>query len=170
MKPLYFVPECHADTAFVRAMYFNEGHRIPGDDYQHASGTPWVKITMERAPEDGPAIVAFIDNDAKHTPNYFKEFQLVNLHPRVQFKKHRLTERYLVVVDPAIERFLMAEAQDLGIRLQDYGLPEDFKQLRKVLKSTHANKNEGFLNLLQVLVEKTPAGVAFIQDQIMGLR
>ena len=110
-----FIPECHADTALV--MFFVKDI----DQVDHRSGIGAVAKEMKDFRDGSVKLVGLIDKD-KTTPKYFDLFVEVAAVKGVSLKKHRAAEHYVIVLEPAIERFLMDAAGRLGLLMSDFDL------------------------------------------------
>ncbi|MDQ6479637.1 hypothetical protein [Dyadobacter sp. LHD-138] len=163
MPELRFIPECYADTTLVRFLTKNDTRVI------HASGYPEVGTTMRNAPAD-TMLIGFVDDD-KRIPPYFGDFETIDIGDRVLFKKKVDMERYLIVVQRAIESFLLWNAEQVGIDLGDFGFPRDIKPLGNRLKSIQIEGDESFQMLLAALDNNNAPGfvrIRFILGQLIG--
>lgn len=170
MKRIHFIPECYADTLFVETLFFEGEFVYHEDSFQHASGTPWVARGLKENMPFEQICIGFVDDDKKHKPNYFNEFGLLDQHPNVQFRKHFGSNRYLMVVSPAIEKFLLTQLVQIGRQPSDYGLSNDFIAFRDQLKKRTLIENKEYKLLVTDLKEKSPSGIAFILEKIASLR
>lgn len=60
---------------------------------------------------------------------------------------------YIIQVSPAEEVFILHAAEELGIHLSDFGLPEDIESLKRYTKKADAKNNSLFTSLFMVLKE-----------------
>lgn len=115
-------------------------------------------------------LIGFVDDD-KRIPPYFDNFEIVNAGNRVLFKKKVKMERYLIVVQRAIESFLLWNAEQVGIDLADFGFPTDIKLLGNRLKSIQIESDENFHMLLAALDNNNAPGfvrIKAILGQLIG--
>lgn len=80
--------------------------------------------------------VGILDKDKKEI-RYLREFDLKIDTDGLQLYRHRNINRhhYLIFIRPAIEQWMIENAEEAGISLQTYGLPESMEELRKITKS-----------------------------------
>ena len=103
-------------------------------------------------------VVGLVDNDRKNVPDYFGEFienvekQATNL----AYKEHPQKPHILIVVSPAMEKWLLEAAEKNGVNIEDYGFPKDLKKLTKQTKKVDIVGNVSFQNFLTELLEKSP--------------
>ena len=161
MPEFRFVPECHADTTLIRFLTNNSPQII------HASGYSDVGRIMNKAPFN-TLMVGFVDDD-KRIPPYFDDFEILNEGGKVIFKKKVGVENYLIVIQKAIETFLVWNAEQVEVELDKFGFPNDIKQLGNRLKSLQIEKDEDFQNLLTVLNTKNAPGFVRIRTLLNDL-
>jgi len=153
MLNIRLIPECYGDTALVSSLV--NGYR-PID---HVFGIPNVAKEMKAGllNQPGFTLIGFVDND-KRTPSYFDDFDIIVAENKVIFKKKRLIEHYLLVVDKAIETFLIWNAQQVDIDLSDYGLTSELKRLCQLMKRTTIGSDPNYLRLLADLHTRQAPG------------
>ena len=161
MPEFRFVPECHADTTLIRFLTNNNPYII------HASGYSDVGVIMGKSPVSS-LLVGFVDDD-KRIPPYFDDFEILNAGDKVIFKKKAGVERYLIVIQKAIESFLIWNAEQVEVELGNYGFPRDIKQLGNKLKSLQIERDEDFQNLLAALNTKNAPGFVRIRTLLDDL-
>ncbi|MVM41793.1 hypothetical protein GO730_35835 [Spirosoma sp. HMF3257] len=153
MPNIRMIPECYADTALVKVIV-NE--RKPVD---HVFGIPNVANEMKQGLVNQPdfILVGFVDND-KRTPSYFDDFVTITVENKVIFKKKRFVEHYLLVIDKAIETFLIWNAQQVDINLAEYGFTSNLKRLCQLMKRTTIGSDPNYLQLLSDLHTRQAPG------------
>ena len=138
MRNLQFVPECYAETELVKLIFDNINY------LNHGEGIHSVSSILKKPDVENYINIGFIDNDKKNIPPYFDEFIEIDKHPSIIFKKHPNTNDYILVANPAIERFILSQLLEINKQPSDYGLPNDFKEFRKTLKSMRIQHNEKY--------------------------
>ena len=165
MPDLRLIPECHADTTLIRFLTNNDPRII------HASGYSEVGTTMRSNVAVNTVLIGFVDDD-KRVPPYFDDFEIIDVpQDKVVFKKKAEMERYLIIIQKAIESFLIWNAEQVGIDLTDFGFPKDIKSLGNRLKSIQIEGDEGFQMLLSALDNNKAPGfvrIRAILDQLIG--
>ncbi|GAB4037178.1 hypothetical protein [Spirosoma gilvum] len=154
-------PECHADTTLIN--YFVQNSQL----IEHSAGINEVSKSLENVKSDATLLLGIVDND-KHKPRYLRAFETLEEGNKVCLKQKPGSNQYLIIIDKAIETFLLWNAVQVKIRVTDYGFSTDIKQLGVKLKSQaietdpnylqlladlHAQKAPGFLTLERILNE-----------------
>jgi len=165
MSRLQLVPECFAETALVKALFKEE------QDYlNHAPGIHRVSAILKKRDVQDFISIGFIDKDKKNAPKYFDEFIMVESIINVEFKKHPDTNDYLILVIPAIEKFILNELEQIDLSPSDFNLPSNFNEFKKIMKKQSIGNNTGYKSILRKLAELKPNGVRFIYKCIATIR
>jgi len=164
MHKLHLIPECYAETTMVKLLFQD------ADLFNHASGISQVSKILSQKDKIDYKNIGFIDNDKHNVPQYFDEFQLLYSFENVALKKHPETNDFLVVVNPAIEKFLLSQLGVIKKQPSEFGLPNDFNNFRKELKRGHIQYHEGYKKMIVELKDKRAPGVQFIIDSINSLK
>ncbi|GAB4034435.1 hypothetical protein [Spirosoma jeollabukense] len=153
MPNVRLIPECYGDTAIVN-LFVND--RKPVD---HVFGISNVAKEMKAGLINQPnfVLIGFVDND-KRTPTYFDDFDTVLIENKIIFKKNRLVEHYLLVIDKAIETFIIWNAQQVNVDMTDYGFASDLKRLCQLMKRTTIGSDPNYLRLLADLHTRQAPG------------
>lgn len=170
MTKFQYVPECFADTEFVKVLFLDGKYHANADFDNHAFGISQVAQVLKKQDVIGYTNIGFIDNDKKNVPPYFENFKLIAECESVAFKKHPEGNDYIFVLKPAIEKFLIGQMNEIGKLPSNYSLPDDFKAFRKQLKSIQIKHSQAYLEMLQELRQQRPSGIAFILDHVDSLR
>jgi hypothetical protein len=166
-RPTQIVAECHADTALVRFFIPNARHSI------HAQGCPEVAITMSSALADEYFLVGVVDNDDDlnlRCKGFFSAFELVEDQHQVLLRKHPQRQQFIIVLDKAIESFILWNAAQVGIDVGEYGFPDNPKKLgRRYFKSPTIETDPNYLRLLTDLHAKQAPGFITLQHLLNEL-
>lgn len=166
MPNLQFVPECYAETEMVKLIF-----KINDNDYlNHAEGIHSVSRILKKDDVRNFLNVGFVDNDKKHLPPYFDEFETINQITEVIFKKHNITNDYLVFVCPAIEGFLLTQLKQIHKSPSDYDLPNNFKEFRHKLKKQSIRNHDGYKQMISDISKAGTTGIKFILEQIQSIK
>lgn len=156
-------PECHADTALI-AYLFPDNQLI-----EHAAGINEVSKSLETVQSDAVTLIGIIDND-KHKPRYLRGFETLLEENKLCYSVKPETNQHLIIIDKAIETFLLWNALQVDLDIAAYGFSTDVRQLGKRLKSKgieadpnyrqlltdlHARRAPGFLTLERILNDLT---------------
>ena len=148
------IPECNVDTAFVEMLGYIDPNHAP--DISTVSSILEAKNANQRA-------IGFIDNDKKK-PKYISQFKVFdNGIGNVKLLKHPAKEQYLVVVHPAMDKFIYDLCGVLGVNLSHYGFPRELKTFIAFTKRRSIKTDKNFKNLLNTIKQKNPPEIARIQ-------
>jgi len=143
--------ECYADTALV-GLLAKQNQTV-----EHVAGINEVaKALIHVAANEGKAI-GIVDND-KQKPLYFDTFEVVVDEHRVCLRRNLTSNQFLVVIDKAIESFLLWNAVQVGIEIATYGFNEDVKVIRRRLKTFTIETDPNYLQLLADLYARQAPG------------
>lgn len=137
------LPECYIDTNLVNTLV--------GRSCNHQKGCPTVFKVMNERLKDCFAI-GVIDKD-KREPKAMDSFILLCNNEYIYLYKHATRPHYIIQVSPAEEVFILHAAEELGIHLSDFGLPEDLETLKQYTKKADAKNSTLFTSLFMVLKE-----------------
>ena len=152
-------PECHADTALIT-------HFIPNTHIiEHAAGINEVSKSLETVRSDATILLGIVDND-KHKPRYLQVFETIEEQDKICFKHKPESNQYLIIIDKAIETFLLWNALQVNLNVADYGFSLEVRLLgaklksqlietdpnyRQLLTDLHTRQAPGFLTLERIL-------------------
>ena len=165
MHRLQLVPECYAETTMVKELFFDFDYYL-----NHASGISQVNSILKKEDIDNYINIGFVDNDKKNVPPYFDEFETIGNSNNVVLKKHPLTNDYLLVVNPAIEGFLLSQLNEIGKSPIDYDLSINFKEFKHKMKKQSIQHHAGYKRMLNDLKDANPEGIRFIIDTVNSLQ
>lgn len=144
-RPVLFLPECHADTTLIRFLFPDPLQSI------HTLGCPEVAKTMMSPRAVDYQLIGIVDNDKKldiHCKGFFRAFVVVEEQDKLLVRKQPLTSQSIIVVDKAIESFLLWNAAQVGLEMQAYGFASEVKPLGNQLKSPTIETDPNYLRLL----------------------
>jgi hypothetical protein len=144
-------PECHADTALVS--YFVADSQI----IEHAAGINEVSKSLQTVKSDATILVGIVDND-KHKPRYLREFETIDELNKVCFLHKPDSNQYLIIIDKAIETFLLWNAAQVNLTMANYGYKADVRQLGAQLKRLAIETDPNYLRLLSDLHTRRAPG------------
>lgn len=145
----YVIPECFVDTNLIE--YLMHG------TVNHQHGCSNVVGTLKRSFSERFAI-GIIDND-KDGVGYLHECDEIAQSTHLCVMKHRELPHFLITVDPAMDRFLLDCAIELGVDTAAYNIPSELKAFTKRSKKTSSNRDKDFRNLI-VAIRDHPEIVA----------
>ncbi len=137
------IPECFIDTNLLETLV------PPTGQYNHQKGCGTVTKVMKERFADRFAL-GIIDRD-KHEVDYLKEFNEVCTSGSLILHKHKTRHHFIIQISPAIERFIMKNADAVGISLHAFDLPTNFELLKKESKTVNSKKDQRFKKLFKSL-------------------
>lgn len=144
----HIIPECYIDTNLVETI-------CPPNSrgYNHTKGVGTVAKKMKEKFADDFA-VGIIDKDKKEI-DYLQEFDCVFECEDMLLFKHRIKHHYIIQIAPAMEKWILKQADNEMINLNDFNIPTDLKGLIKKTKAEITSKYDAdfkrlFLHLLSV--------------------
>lgn len=166
MLNIHFVPECFAETEMVKQIL-----DIKDSDYlNHADGIHKVSKILKNKDVQGYLNIGFIDKDKYNNPPYFDEFETIEEHSLVIFKKHPNSNDYIFMVKPAIEMFILLQLPEISKEASDYNFPNDLRGFCKQMKSMHLQYNDKYKEMILDLKNANTSGIAFIINKVTELR
>lgn len=141
---LAVIPECFVDTNLVETLVPPQGQ------YNHQKGCGTVTKVMKEKFGDRFAL-GIIDKD-KREVDYLNEFGEICNNGELILHKHRAKHHYIIQINPAIERFIINSAAEIGISLSDFNLPNDFNLLKKESKTVNSKNDVRFKQLFRALL------------------
>lgn len=128
------VPECYVDTNLMNVLL--------GKACNHKKGCPTVCKTLEEKLSDQFAI-AVIDLD-KRQPKATVQYVEIGRNDHLVVCKHKDRPHFLIMINPAIEKFILFAVNELGVKMSDYELPEDLDELKSLTKTVTAKEDKKF--------------------------
>ncbi|MGA0559622.1 hypothetical protein ACO2Q8_23380 [Larkinella sp. VNQ87] len=158
MPDVLFLPECFADTALV-AMLLPSAAVI-----DHSFGVHNVVKAMKSALVNQPTykVVGIIDKDVtykpKYRPPYFDDFTFIEANNRITYGQKTGTSQHLIMLDKAIDSFLLWNAQEVNLDVATYGFSPELRAFCKAMKRTTIGSDGQYLQLLTDLHARQAPG------------
>jgi hypothetical protein len=163
MKVNYaIIPECYTDTNLIETItgMFNT--------FNHQKSCNEVSKTMQNKLADSFA-VGIIDKD-KRQIKYLEEFELVTSARDLFLFKHPLKHHYIIQISPAVESFILKSANEVGINLNSFGLPDDLDGLKRITKRQTSRNNPNLHRLFTQLKNKKAPQIVTLSNWISYLK
>jgi hypothetical protein len=159
----HIIPECYVDTNLIETL-------VPPErgGYNHQMGCPNVAKKMIEALRDDFAL-GIIDKDKKEI-DYAKSFHLIADTGQLILLKHPTKPHYFIQIIPAMEKWIMYQANEVGIDLTDYGLPNDFNDLRHYSKTIKTKRDDRFKRLFKALIKANATAVVQLSIWVSYLK
>ena len=162
---LHILPECHVDTNLVETI-------VPPtkSGYSHRNGCDnVVKAMLESKGLKNGFALEIVDEDKKRL-KYSEEFELIADRTYLKLLKHPLKDHYLIYIVPAVEKWIIYNADEVCINLSDFDLPHNYKELTKHTKVQTNSKNSKFRQLFKALIRAEAPGVMLLSKWIIYLK
>lgn len=132
-----YLVEGYADEVLLKVF------RIPEKKIIIAGNIGAVARQMKKAidKDEFIVIVGTIDND-KNKPTYFEDFIKEQETENFIFKKYEEKKQYLIILKPAIEKFILKAAKQAKIKPNDYKIPDNFNDFKNFIKSKSIRSNQ----------------------------
>jgi hypothetical protein len=159
---LTILPECFIDTNLIETLV------PPVKGYNHQMGCGTVSRKMQTSLSDSFAL-GIVDKD-KRELDYLKEFNEIIMRDGLCLLKHKMKPHYFIQIQPAIERFLMKNAEAAGLSLAIFDLPTDLNGLKKVAKTTRSKHDQRFKALFKALKNSHVADIEVLTKWVTYLK
>lgn len=165
---LCVMPECYLDTNLVETIVPPE-RMGSTQGYNHKRSCNKVVDEMMGKLKDNFAL-GIVDSD-KRPLSRIAEFILLIEKQGVKLYKHPQKNHYLIF-HPPIEQWLLDEAKQVGITLDDeaYSLPTTLKGLMDESKHEFSKKDPRFKNLFRDLKKQNAIGINLMANWIEYLK
>ena len=162
MKYNEIMPECFIDTTLVSSLLDAK--------VSHKHSCNEVAKEMDKGKYKDAFAVGIIDND-KRKVSYIECFEEIGRTDNLTFLKHKNKHQYVIKVGKdhqAMETFIKANVEAIGMKMEDFGLPTDLSELIEETKdSVSTQKDQRILNLCKAL-RRSPE-VAKLQEVLVYL-
>jgi hypothetical protein len=159
---LSIIPECFVDTNLIETI------SPPQKGYNHQKGCGNVARIMQNKFKDSFA-VGIIDRDKKEI-KYLNEFELKINYENLFLYQHPVKPHFIIQVSPAIESFILENVHQSIINLEDFGLPRNIDELKKITKKQTSKKNPQLSRLFLVLKNKNTPQIVTLTNWISYLK
>ncbi|MFN0049289.1 MAG: hypothetical protein ACKVOU_09215 [Cytophagales bacterium] len=143
------ISECFAETALLKVFSSYLNVVI---DVQHEAGISNVAKSLQSANEGSDLLIGWIDNDKNAVPSYLKEFLVLVDKTDYQLKKHISKNQFLIVISPAIEKFILNAVTRSQLKLYTFKIPDNLRELKKMTKKQTIETNLEFKTLVKELI------------------
>ncbi|TAE31055.1 MAG: hypothetical protein EAZ91_08735 [Cytophagales bacterium] len=120
---------------------------------------------------DDYRLIGIVDNDKKlniHCKGFFGTFETVSQYERLTLKKHPIKDQYIIIVDKAVETFLLWNAEAVGMAVSQYGFDTSPKKFGLQLKTPTIETDPSYLQLLNDLYQHQAPGLLTLESLLHG--
>ena len=159
------MPECFIDTTLVGSLLDAK--------VNHKHSCNEVAREMEKGKYKDSFAVGIIDND-KRKISYIENFEEIGRTDNLTFLKHKDKHQYFIKVGKehkAMETFIKANVDAIGMKMENFGLPSDLAKLIEQTKdSVSTQKDPRILKLCRSLrqspeVDKLQDVLTYLADK-----
>lgn len=160
---IMFLPECHVDTALARVLVESR----PLQFINHKHGISQVANALRNQAATGRGarlVVGLVDRDKNFAQNhYLSQFGqpfAMRTGPDCGYSIYRhpqVASHFLIVLDPACDRWIFEAAQAAQLDLTAFGLPPTLAGFIDFTKDERAERNPKLLALLQAIRRTQPS-------------
>jgi hypothetical protein len=159
---LSIIPECFVDTNLIETI------SPPKKGYNHQKGCGNVAKTMQNKFKDSFAL-GIIDRDKKEI-KYLDEFELKINNENLFLYQHPVKPHFIIQISPAVESFILENVHQSEINLEDFGLPCNIDELKKITKKQTSKKNPQLSRLFSALKNKNASQIVTLSKWISYLK
>ena len=163
MKYNEIMPECFIDTTLVGTLLDAK--------VSHKHSCNEVVREMEKGKFKDAFAVGIIDNDKRKLSYIEKGFEEVGRTENLTFLKHKDKHQYVIKVGKerkAMETFIKANVEAMGMKMEDFDLPSDIAELIEQTKDSVSTQNDPRILKLCKTMHKSPEG-SKLQDVLTYL-
>ena len=162
MKYNEIMPECFIDTTLVTSLLDAK--------VSHKHSCNEVAREMERGKFKDSFAVGIIDND-KRKISYIEGFEEIGQTDNLTFLKHKTKHQYIIKVGKehqAMETFIKANVEAIGMTMEDFDLPSDLTGLMEQTKDSVSTQRDPRILRLCKALRQSPE-VAKLQEVLSYL-
>ena len=162
MKYNEIMPECFIDTTLVSSLLEAK--------VSHKHSCNEVAREMEKGKYKDAFAVGIIDND-KRKISYIESFDEIGRTDNLTFLKHKDKHHYVIKVGKehkAMETFIKANVDAIGMKMEDFDLPSDLAELIEQTKDGVSTQKDPRILKLCKTMRQSPE-VAKLQDVLAYL-
>lgn len=151
-KHLLILPECYIDERLCQLL-------LQVEKVNHKKGFGDIATAFRTGSMVDKPALAVIDRDKiKGKSDFFrdgKNFTLIKILPNLSLNQRKdKPDHYCIIVEPDMEGFLMAAANEVGITAKDFSFLTDWDSFTSESKAKEIYKNVEFKRFVNQLVEK----------------
>lgn len=157
------ITECYVDSNLVESFVPSK----TGYNKQH--GCSNVAKLMKGRLSNSFAL-GIIDKDKKDI-DYLNEFEIADeVEGYLKLWKHNDRHQYIIQIVPAVEKWVLSICNELEINIEEYDLPNSFKELCKYAKNTVSKKDVKLKSLFTDLSKKEHEAVIKLKHWVSYLK
>lgn len=163
MKYNDIMPECYIDSTLVKSLLDAE--------VNHKHSCTEVSREMEKGHYKDAFAVGIIDNDKRKLSYIENDFIKIGQTDNLTFLKHKDKQHYVIKVGKehkAMETFIKANVEAIGMKMEDFNLPSDLDDLIEQTKDSITTQKDPRILKLCKTMRQSPE-VAILQEVLAYL-
>ena len=163
MKYNDIMPECYIDSTLVKSLLDAE--------VNHKHSCTEVSKEMEKGHYKDAFAVGIIDNDKRKLSYIENDFIKIGQTDNLTFLKHKDKQHYVIKVGKehkAMETFIKANVEAIGMKMEDFNLPSDLDDLIEQTKDSITTQKDPRILKLCKTMRQSPE-VAILQEVLAYL-
>lgn len=151
MKYNDIMPECYIDSTLIQILL--------DADVNHKYSCTEVSKAMEKGIYKDAFAVGIIDNDKRKLSYIENGFVKIGQTENLTFLKHRNKHQYIIKVGKehkAMETFIKANVDAIGMKMEDFGLSSDIKKLITQTKDRVTTQKDPRILRLCKMMRRSP--------------
>ncbi len=157
------MPECYIDSTLVKSLLDAE--------VNHKHSCTEVSREMEKGHYKDAFAVGIIDNDKRKLSYIENDFIKIGQTDNLTFLKHKDKQHYVIKVGKehkAMETFIKANVEAIGMKMEDFNLPSDLDDLIEQTKDSITTQKDPRILKLCKTMRQSPE-VAILQEVLAYL-
>ena len=157
------MPECYIDSTLVKSLLDAE--------VNHKHSCTEVSKEMEKGHYKDAFAVGIIDNDKRKLSYIENDFIKIGQTDNLTFLKHKDKQHYVIKVGKehkAMETFIKANVEAIGMKMEDFNLPSDLDDLIEQTKDSITTQKDPRILKLCKTMRQSPE-VAILQEVLAYL-
>jgi hypothetical protein len=152
MTALNIVPECYVDTKLAEILI--ESSTKLNQQKGHGNVANKMQFDLKNQ-----FALGIIDEDTikVRKARYFSEFKLIKIENNLALQKHPELDHYLIIIKPAIEKWLLENAKASDVIPNNLG--NQLEDLMNFTKQKDIHKNPDFYVFIKELIRKQAPGI-----------
>jgi len=148
--------ECWADSLLIEMLGFKKPN--------HQFGI--TEVIKQLLKTKANKALGIIDDDKKKTSPAFKEFVLVEEKESMRLLRYPSSNKYLILLKPAFEKWVFEQAAQKDIETTKYGFGNS-KNFARSSKSMYVNENQQVKQFINTIHQKKAAGFMQLKQWIL---
>lgn len=156
MTELNIVPECEVDTRLIQIL--GNFKKPPNHAKGHGKVANKLKTNLQNKVALG--VIDYDKMKIQKSP-YLESFVTITSKHNLMLKKHSFLKQYLIIINPAIEIWLLENAKNSNIKPKGFG--DNLADLTNFTKTKNIHTNSNFTAFVKELINKQAPGITTLK-------